>query len=210
MIISHEHPLYPQKEQHNGAYHYSKAICDFFIPTIETDRNWITINIPNKAVNHSVVFIHSNKGCAKYEFLHEYQDLVLVCGVPNTIPKVNHLGRAIYLPLSIDTEYVSKFKRKKTKEYAYVGRPEKRDGVMFPEGTDFIENLPREELLRELAKYKKVFAVGLCALEALCLGCEVLPYDDRYPDPSIWRVLDCRDAAKLLQTKLDIIDKRSR
>ena len=37
-------------------------------------------------------------------------------------------------------------------------------------------------------------------------GCEIMPYDKRFPDPSIWRVLDNRDAAKILQQKLDEID----
>lgn len=207
MIISHEHPKY-LKGGPNGAYYYSKTICDFIIPKVRTNRNWVTINVPNVAAHHSIVFIHNNKSSAKYEFLREYNDLVLVVGVPSTAKKVSHLGKVIYLPLSIDTEYVKKFRTRKTKDIAYVGRSEKREGIMFPEGTDFIEGIEREELLRKMAKYRKVFAVGLTAIEALCLGCEVLPYDERYPDTSVWRVFDCREAAKLFQEKLDKIDRR--
>ena len=36
---------------------------------------------------------------------------------------------------------------------------------------------------------------------------EVLPYDPRYPDPSVWRVVDTMDAVKMLQEKLNAIDK---
>ena len=79
----------------------------------------------------------------------------------------------------------------------------------MPIDIDYIEGLPREELLAEMAKYKKVYAVGRTAIEAKILGCEVLPYDDRYPDPEIWQVLDNRDAAKILQEKLDEIDKKN-
>ena len=68
--------------------------------------------------------------------------------------------------------------------------------------------MPRELLLDELAKYKKAYAVGRCALEAKALGCEILPYDDRFPDPSIWKVLDNKEAAKILQEKLDEIDNK--
>ena len=41
---------------------------------------------------------------------------------------------------------------------------------------------------------------------AKCLGCEVLPYDDRYPNPDVWKVLDNKDAAKILQQKLERIE----
>lgn len=215
MVISHESKLYqgnslPPEARRNGAYFYSKEICQNIIPNVETDRNWVTIYVPSRAANHSVYFIHNNKNPSMYEFLSWYKDVVLVCGVPDTVDKVKRYGKAIYLPLSIDVEYVSKFRTdEKTINTAYVGRRGKRDGMIFPKGTVFLEGMPRERLLREMAKCRNVFAVGRCALEAKALGCNVLPYDPRYPDPNLWQVLDNRTAAKILQKKLDEIDKRS-
>ena len=58
-----------------------------------------------------------------------------------------------------------------------------------------------------MAEYEQIYAVGRTAIEAKILGCEVLPYDVRYPDPRMWKVIDNKDAAKLLQKKLDVIDR---
>ena len=66
--------------------------------------------------------------------------------------------------------------------------------------------MKREDLLRRMTQYKTIYAVGRTSIEARALGCEIMPYDKRFPDPSIWRVLDNRDAAKILQQKLDEID----
>lgn len=213
MIINHEHPAYVRKReqlgagQWNGAYYYSKEICDNIIPNVKTDRNWMTVNVKGEGEDHAIVFIHNNNSPENYEWLKKFKDLVIVCGVPSTVEKVKHLGKAIYLPLSIDTEYVEQFKTdKKTKKVAYFGRKAKAQGI--PQGTDIISGLPREELLKRMAKYEKVYAVGRCALEALCLGVEeILPYDERYPDVKLWKVIDNKEAAKMLQKELDKIDK---
>lgn len=212
LIISHELPEYsrtfPLMAKQNGAYYYSREIVENIIPNVETDRSWVTINIPGKAASHSIVFIHNNKNPALYDHLRDYKDKVLVCGVPETCEKVAHLGRPIYLPLSVDIEYVEKFRAKeKLYNYAFVGRPSKREGIKFPKGTIFLEGMERTRLLTEMAKAKNVFAVGRCAIEARILDCRVLPYDERFPDPELWQVLDNREAAKILQTKLDLIDK---
>lgn len=218
MIFNHEHQAYKDKREKlhlnrfNGAYYYSKEITDNIIPLVKTDRNWVLINVEGHAWDHSIVFIHNNKHPSLYSWLKDYKDLILVCGVPSTCDKVAHLGTPIYLPLSVDVDYVSQFKvSKKTKEIAYVGRKEKAYGVKFdiPLATN-IENLPREKMLSEMAKYKKVYAVGRCAIEAKILGCEVLPYDNRFPDPKVWQVLDNKDAAYILQEKLDEIDSLKR
>lgn len=212
MIISHNNPDYALKHEgatiFNGAYYYSREIVDKFIPNIETDRNWVTINIPGKAFSHSIIFIHNNKNPFMYDFLQNYKDLVMVCGVPSTCDKVRHLGRAIYLPLSVDVKQVEKYKREKDKDLAYVGRRGKHEGVKFPVGTDFIEGVDRETLLRKMSRYKRVFAVGRTAIEAKILGCEVLPYDVRFPDPNFWQVVDSMEAVNLLQEKLNKIDRR--
>ena len=212
MIIDHNTPQYIKRRAglsggfHNGAYYYSKEIVENIIPEIRTDRNWITVNVPGLARDHSIVFIHNNVRPSTYHWLKKYKDLVLICGIPETVPKVRYLGKAIYLPLSIDIGYVEQFRRPKTKEAAFVGRAAKKKYGTLPAGIDFIEGLPRDELLRTMAEYKTVYAVGRCALEAKALGCQLKPYDDRFPDVDRWKLLDNKEAAKLLQTELDLID----
>lgn len=214
MIIDHTWPGYTVKQasvgkgKFHGAYYYSLEIVKNIIPRIATDRNWLTINNYGPCPNHSIVFIHNNKNPENYEWLIEQgvQDIILVCGVPETCEKVAHIGKAIYLPLSIDVEKVKNHTKPKTRDTAYVGRLAKISNTDLARTTECVAGLPREQLLDEMAKYKKVYAVGRCAIEAKALGCEVLPFDLRFPDPSIWQVLDNADAAKILQKELDKID----
>ena len=214
MIVSHNHPKYIEKrngmkgDKYNGAFYYSKEITDIIIPLVETDRNWITINIPGEGVDHSIVFIHNNLNSKIYDWLSEYKDLVLVCGIPETCEKVSHLGKAIYLPLSVDVESVEKYRRPKTKKRAYVGRWNKQMGGYFLPKTDKLMDMPRDVLLGSMAEYEEIYAVGRTAIEGLILGCRLLPYDPRFLDVSRWKVLDSRDAARMLQEELDKIDGR--
>lgn len=211
MIIDHTDIYYKARwnasgvNRHNGAYYYSIEIVNNIIPAIETSRNWVTVNQPGRAEEHSIVFIHNNVHPENYDWLKIYNDLILVCGVPSTVDKVNHIGRAIYLPLSIDVEEVKKHEKEKTRKRAYIGRSSKR--VNIPPGTDCIEDLPRDLLLETMALYEEVYAVGRTAIEAKALGCKILPYDPRYPDTELWQVMDNVEAAAILQQKLDEIDK---
>ena len=216
MIICHNHPKYRQKweragrNKHNGAFYYSKEIVKNIIPLVDTDRNWITVNIPGVGCDHGIVFIHNNLHPENYDWLKTfgYKDLVLVCGIPETVEKVAHLGHAIYLPLSIDVENVKRFKTEKTKKAAFVGRPAKRKNVTLPEGIDIIEDLPRQKMLAKMAAYETIYAVGRTAIEAKALGCKLKAYDPRFPKVSRWKVFDNKDAAKMLQEELDKIDGR--
>ena len=214
VVLNHNHPKYLQKyafageNKFNGAYYYSKEICKYFVPKIKTDRSWITINVKGMGMNHSIVFIHNNLHPENYNHLMRYGDMILVCGIEETMPKVKHLGTPITLPLSVDVPYVEQFKTEKSEEVAFVGRPAKSLGYNFPPNTKFLMNMPREELLREAAKFENVYAVGRAAIECKILGCNILPYDKRFPDPSRWEILDSREAAKNLQKKIDKIDKR--
>lgn len=222
MIIDHNHPDYRKRwsnagtAQYNGAFYYSKEIVKNIIPYVETDRHWLTINIPQNnrvpqwscyGADHMIVFIHNNLHPENYDWLARYNDLILVCGIPETCDKVAHLGKAIYLPLSIDVADVQSYMRPKTKEVAFVGRSCKRRGVDFPPDVDFIEGLPRTKLLERMAEYKQIYAVGRTAIEAKALGCKILPYDERFPDVERWQVLDNREASKILQEKLNMIDR---
>lgn len=197
--------------QHNGARYYSEEIVSNIIPLIDTDRDWVTVNTPYPNSSHIIVFIHNNLKKKPYEWLKTCEDAVLVCGLKSTAEKFKDFGKTIYLPLSIDVEEVKKYRvEKKTKEFALIGRLNKFEDLDVPGTYDIIGNLPRDKFLREIAQYEYVYAVGRCALEAKVLGCEILPYDPRFPDPEIWKVIDNRKAAKILQKELNKIDGKKR
>lgn len=219
MIIDHTHPLYARKwralgeNKYNGAYYYSKEIVKNIIPNVKTDRNWITIRLKEMTdhPDHSIIFIHNNRNPNYYEYLKDYKDCVLVCGLPSTAENLRFFSdKIIYLPISIDVEAVEKYKVKnKTKEIAYAGRRSKLEYMnnRVPKDTPVLCGMPQSKLLREMAKYKKIYASGRTALQAKVLGCEVLPHETNFPDSTFWQVLDNKDAAKILQKELDKIDK---
>lgn len=213
IIIDHTHPRYRTRRsyaganKYNGAYYYSLEIVKNIIPRVETDRSWITLNIPGEARDHAVFFIHNNLNPENYDWLQRFKDIVLVCGLEETCEKVKHLGRPVYLPLSIDTKYIRQFKTEKTKAAAYAGRKSKRELGRLPQGIDYLHSMKRDDLLRKMAQYEIIYAVGRTAIEAKALGCHIMPYDPRFPDPSVWQILDNRDAAKILQQRLDEIDR---
>ena len=217
MIIDHTHPAYIEKwkacgqNRFNGAFYYSQEIVKNIIPNVETDRNWITVNIPPNGCNHAIVFVHNNLHPENYEWLKQYDDLILVCGVEETCDKVSHLGKVIYLPLSVDKEYVKQFKLPKEERCGevFAGRLAKRKkelGVELPEGIECLEGMEREELLKKMARYETVYAVGRTAIEAKILGCKLKAYDPRFPKVGIWKPLDNLDAAEMLQQMLNEID----
>lgn len=196
---------------YNGAYYYSKELTENIIPYIDTDYNWITVNCQS-AMDHSIVFIHNNKNPHLYDFLKDYKDLILVVSQRSTIRKVKYLSdKVIYLPLSVDVNYVKKFRCKnKRLDLAFVGRRSKRfyPTVTFNENCDYLEGMERPRLLNKMAQYKRVYAVGRCAIEAKILGCEVLPYDSRFPDPEIWKVIDNSEVISKLQKSINRVVKK--
>lgn len=203
------------KGAHNGAYYYSQEIVKNIIPNVKTDRSWDTLGMKfARAGDHSIVFLHHNLNHdTVYRWLRRFKDLVYVCSVKQTYEwaKQQPNGYAIFLPLSIDTEYVSQFKTKKTKGACYAGNkwafklPDIKKYI--PKGVDFPpDNLPREELLKFIAPYRECYAVGRTAIEARCLGAIIKVCDHRYPDPKIWKVIDNLEAAKILQKELDALD----
>ena len=196
----------------NGAYNYSKELVKNIIPRVKTERPWVTINLPWFCENHAIVFVHGNLYLWNYDWFKSYRDVIMVASQLATVEALKKRGfkQVIYLPLSIDLEYVEGFKTKrKTRQVAYAGRPEKKALGKLPEGIDLLEGLPRDDLLTEMAKYRQIYAVGRCAIEAKALGCEIMPFDQRFPDPSVWEVLDNCEAAEILQRELDKIDGAS-
>lgn len=218
MIVDHTHPLYAKKRnsmtqdgKYNGAYYYSREIVKNIIPNVKTDRNWITIRLPEMTVHpdHSIIFIHNNRNPNYYSYLKNYKDCILVCGLPKTAENLRFYGKAIYLPLSIDVGNVMKYRVKnKTKEIAYAGRKLKLNYTnnRVPKDVEVLSGIPQSKLLREMAKYKTIYASGRTAMQAKVLGCEVLPQESNFPDSKFWKVLDNNEAAKMLQKMLDEID----
>lgn len=219
MIIDHTNPIYAKKRnsmingnQYNGAYYYSKEIVKNIIPNVKTDRNWITIRLSDmkEHPDHSIIFIHNNRNPNYYTYLKDYKDCILVCSLPTTAENLRFFGKTIYLPLSVDVDAVKKYRVKnKTKEIAYAGRISKLDYMnnRVPKGTPVLSNMPQSKLLKEMAKYKTIYASGRTAIQAKILGCEVLPHETNFPDSRFWKVLDNKDAAKILQKMIDEIDK---
>ena len=213
MIIDHTDPKYILrrnaigKHRYNGAYYYSKEIVKNIIPAVETDRNWITIRVPGVGYDHSIVFVHDNVDFERtYDYMRAYDDVIYVVSLPEMVERAEKFGKTILLPMSVDTKYVKSFKTKKTADTAFAGRDEWRGGLTLPEGTDLVEMLPREEFLSQMARYKNVYAVCRVAIEAKVLGCKVLPFHPRFPDPGMFKIFDNAEAAKLLQKQLDEID----
>lgn len=199
---------------HNGAYYYSQEIVKNIIPNVNTWRPWDTLGMKFlKSYEHAIVFIHHNLSWDKvYSWLDRYEDQILVCSTRPTYEwALSHGKKAILLPLSIDVDYVKQFQTKKTKRACYAGnrwafkREDEQKNI--PKYVDFPPpNLPREELLKFIAPYKECYAIGRCAIEALCLGCKIKPFYRAYPDSKYWKVLSNQKTAEILQKHLDRID----
>lgn len=212
MIISHLSPEYTNLkiDHNNGAYYYSKDLYERIIPNIKTDRDWILINAEECCTDRAIVFIHNNAHPERYKWLAGFKDLILVCSTIKTLNTMIEMyphHHVIFIPLSIDTEYVSKFKAKrKTKEICYFGRQEKcPESIMKNDKIDKLFGNDREDLLKQVAKYKKCYAIGRCALEAKCLGCEVLPHEGEYEDVE-FPLYDNKEIISELQRLLNEID----
>lgn len=223
IIVSHETPEYVEKRnsllfgKNNGAYWYSREICENIAPKVKTSRPWVTLNLKGQAADHAIVFIHRNtEHEANLGWLREYKDLVLVVSSHVTERWANESmpeAKCLFLPLSVDTAYVKQFMaEKKNRDTCYAGNRWffQAENICrnVPYGTPKFTNLEREELLQAIAPYKKCYAIGRTALEAKILGCQILPFDDRYPNPEFWQVYDNAEAAIMLQDMLNEIDHK--
>ena len=195
--------------QYNGAYYYSIEIVRNIIPRVRTDRDWWTITVKGHMTEHSIVFIHQNSAPEKMEWIKDYDDVILVCSLPQVAKALKKYARTIYIPLSVDVEEVKKYRTKKTKDTAYIGRKQRLkewECEKLPDGIDYIYRLPREKFLAKVAKYKTVYASERAAIEAKILGCKVEQYVKPLMDVE-FEIIDNKEAAKMLQKELDKIDK---
>ena len=194
---------------------HPKSSGAHIIPNVQTWRPWDTLGMKFlRSADHAIVFIHHCLSWDRvYSWLDRYKDQVLVCSTRPTYEWAISRGKkAIFLPLSIDVDHVRQFQAKKTKRACYAGNrwafKREDENKNIPDYVDFPPpNLPREEMLRFIAPYKECYAIGRCALEALCLGCEIKPFYHAYPSAAYWKILSNQDAAVLLQKALDDIEK---
>ena len=171
----------------NGAYYYSKEIEENILPEIKADVLIVTagaaLYTAMELPDGCVVVCHDNRSTMQSYGQLFGKKIIWVCSKQSTVETLEGYGeRAVYIPLSIDTQYVKKFKRKKTKDTAYVGNAWafKRDYLnSLPANIDQLSDMSRESLLKEMAKYKNVIAEGRCLMEAQVLGAktEVPKYD---------------------------------
>ena len=212
MIIDHTNRFYTNILP-NGALIYSMNIVKNIIPKVQTKRNWVTIDC-KQCLDNSIVFIHSNVDFECYEYLRKYKNLVLVASQNYTVQELRKrkLGdHVIYLPLSVDTKELRKYKNLKPHYRGgtcYAGRPDKPyvEGLRLNRDIDMLCGLTHPDMLTRLNNYQYCYAVGITAIEAKFMGCTLLPFDRRYPDVKVWKILNPSDAAKMLQKKLDKID----
>lgn len=202
--------------KYNGCYFYANEIVKNILPMIETDRPINVIGMEcTGCEDGSIVFLHNNATPWKYSWLKDYKDLILICSSEWTALSVKYYGKTIVLPMSVDVDYVKQFRaKKKTKDTVFAGNrwvADMNDVTLLPNGkaiikeqeVDRLEGLPREKLLKEMAKYKKVYAIDRVAIEAKVLGCELLELPNaRYSVDDVGRVLDNKEAGKILRDKL--------
>lgn len=200
---------------HNGAHYYGQEIEEFVLPKIKANLFVVTAGgtlQPKKVPDNCVFVCHHNVNPQKvYEQFFE-RGILWVCSKPSTVEKLKKVGeKAVYIPLSIDTQYVEKFKTEKTRDIAFVGNFWKfkfRYLESLPDNVHQIGVLPRKRLLEEMAKYKRVIAEGRCNMEAQVLGCEVQLPDYKSLNLTIEldvfprEVLDIRDAVPLWRAAL--------
>ena len=215
MIIDHNHPGYKKlrrktgRGKYNGCYYYSKEIVENIIPRVKTWRGWNTVGKDVEGMcDHMIVFLHDNSTPWHYEWLHKYDDFVLVCSSKYTRDSVKYSGHTILLPMSVDVEYVRQFKTEKTKDTCFVGNVWVKDNLAseLTGKVDFFRPMKREKLLKKVAKYRRAYAIDRCALECKALGCELLEIETRYHCDGVGELVDNREAAVMLQKELDKLD----
>ena len=222
IIVSSNHPQYvarrnalPPTDRFNGAYYYSKDLENLVCPLLETKRPINLLGMKScGGVDGMIVFVHQYVDVARnYAWLKQFNNLIIVSSDHRADRILRHLGKVVHLPLSVDTVEIAKHRVERKDQYAcYYGNPWgfKRQEIheLVPPEVHRFGTMPREKAWDVIAHYQYCYAIGLCALEAQQLGCKLRQSRYRYPNPArSFPVLDCRDAAKMLQKALDLIDK---
>mgnify|MGYP003509219024 CR=1 FL=1 len=176
--------------KNNGAYWYAKEIEELILPTFNAlpicvvtagAKLYTSRDIPAG----SVIICHDNRSTFKSYWKLYGRGNLWVCSKHSSVDTLKAKGEnAVYVPLSIDTGYIKQFKlKKRTKDTAFVGNAwgfKKSYLKSLPPDSTQLSDMPREALIKEMAKYKHVIAEGRCLMEAQTLGakCEVPQYND--------------------------------
>lgn len=199
----------------NGGYYYSMDIENHIAPKIETDRPINVLGVKTcGGTNRMLVFIHNYLDASDYFWMRKFDDVIIVSSDYNVEkPLLDVKLRVIHLPLSVNVAEVAKHKiTKKTQEECYVGnqwafKKQELQELVPPEVHRFGE-MPRERMWDTIAKYKYVYAIGLCAIESRILGCRLKMSRYRYPDPEeAFKVFDLDEAAQCLNEGLKIMER---
>lgn len=188
--------------QNNGAYWYAKELEKIILPKLKMKLFVVTSGAglykAHEIPNGAVAVCHDNRSPWK-SYKHLFgKNILWICSKPSTVDLMTaHGENACYVPLSINTKYVKKFTKEKTKDIAFVGNAWGfKDEYLrsLPKEIDQLSDMGRTKLLREMAKYKRVIAEGRCLMEAQVLGakCEVPKYKDL--EAVFVEPLDSRDA----------------
>lgn len=198
--------------RNNGAYWYAKEIEDIILPEM-SDLNVVISTVMAGMIPRweypprPIIVCHDNHSTLKsYSKLLKLGAL-FICSKQSVVDRLVAAGeKAVYIPLSIDTDYVAKYKRKKTKDIAYVGNPwgfKKEYLSNLPSNIVQLNNMSRADLLSEMSKYKRIIAEGRCYMEAKVLGAKVeLPEDDSRRITPV-DVIDSRAAIPLWREVLE-------
>ena len=171
----------------NGAYLYAREIEQNILPSIETDDTINTVAIilyaPDEIPDESVVVAHDNYQTVERYRAYFGKRLRWICSMESTRDKLLAEGEfARYIPLSVDFNYIDKFKKRiKTADTAFFGNlwlfKQETVNNLIEKGVVIYGSMTRELALSEIAKYKKIYAEGRCAIEAQRLGAKILPLD---------------------------------
>lgn len=187
----------------NGAYWYAKEIEEIILPELQ-DLDLFVVTTGATLMKDftvpcgAVILCHDNRKTRRsYERLFR-KGVLWVCSKYSTVQTLLELGeKAVYIPLSIDTHYVAQFKQDKTEDIAFVGNAwgfKHSYLASLPKDIVQLSGMEREDLLREMAKFKRIIAEGRCLMEAQVLGAdtEVPKYDNL--ESVFVEALDSRDA----------------
>lgn len=199
--------------RNNGAYWYAKEIEDIILPELKHLNLWVnTVGalffLPSEIPKGAVIVCHDNINTVRTYMKLFKLDVLWICSKPTIVDKLAAVGeKAVYIPLSVDTEYVKQFKRKRrTKDTAYVGNAwsfKKKFLSSLPDNIDQLGGMEREDLLKEMAKYKNVIAEGRCLIEAQVLGAKAEIPADYSRRITFTEVLDSRAAIPLWREALE-------
>lgn len=166
--------------RNNGAYWYAKEIENIILPELSHLNLWInTVGAnfftPREIPKGAVIVCHDNINTVRTYMKLFRLGVLWICSKQEVADILTEHGeKAVYIPLSVDTEYVKQFKRKRrTKDTAYVGNAwsfKKKYLSSLPDNIDQLNGMEREDLLKEMAKYRNVIAEGRCLIEAMVLG----------------------------------------